>query len=108
MNDIQNEATSRHQFEQTISSSPYELSIRRLPDNPVKYAWPGQYTDIDVERSFQFWKHSEERFTQSVACAIVDGKCILFSSNESLGKWLSENAHAGHQLVYMINSVQVV
>jgi len=49
------EESLRRQFEEWISSPPYEESVKRLAD---KSAWPGQYGDINVQRAFEAWMES--------------------------------------------------
>ncbi len=41
--------SERERFEAIVSSSPYEKSIRRWPDDATTHAWPGSYRDLDVD-----------------------------------------------------------
>ena len=48
----------REEFEAWISSPPYEKRTKRYPDDPVKYAWPGNYLDVNVELAWQAWQQA--------------------------------------------------
>jgi hypothetical protein len=45
----------RDRFEQWISSPPYERSIARYPDDPSRYAWPGNYKEIEIDLAWNSW-----------------------------------------------------
>ena len=48
----------REEFEAWISSPPYEKQTKRYSDDPVKYAWPGNYLDVNVELAWQAWQQA--------------------------------------------------
>lgn len=54
---------SRTQFEQWVSAPPYEHETLRYPNDPVNYAWPGQYKDITVELAWEAWKEAKRTLT---------------------------------------------
>jgi len=53
--------TNREKFEATISASPYEKSVARWPDLPVKFAWPGGYKDLVVDLAWHMWQASRKQ-----------------------------------------------
>lgn len=57
------EDRSRLQFEQWVSSPPYEYETLRYPNDPARQAWPGQYKSITVQLAWDSWR--EARKTQS-------------------------------------------
>jgi hypothetical protein len=50
----------REAFESWIVSFPYEMSIDRFPNNPERYAWPGNYVRIDVQLAWAAWQAASE------------------------------------------------
>jgi len=46
----------REDFERLISSSPFEKSIERFPNEPDNFAWPGSYRDISVNLAWEFFQ----------------------------------------------------
>ena len=54
----------RTAFEVWVTSSPYEESSERYPNDPTKYGWPGNYKDIRVDMCWQAWKS---------ACELIQG-----------------------------------
>lgn len=42
-------------FEAFISGPPFEREVSRYPQDDERYAWPGCYTDIDVDLAWQAW-----------------------------------------------------
>lgn len=55
---MQDEAASRADFEAFISAPPYEYEIERIPDDPEKFAWPGNYRDLWVHLAWQTWQEA--------------------------------------------------
>ena len=51
---------SQEAFEKWITASPYELSVRRFPQDAAKYAWPGSYEDIRVQLAWDAWQKAVE------------------------------------------------
>lgn len=45
----------RARFEAFIAGPPFERDVRRFPDDPERYAWPGSYRDINVDLAWQAW-----------------------------------------------------
>lgn len=45
----------RVRFEAFMSAPPFEREIARWPDDPVRYAWPGQYRDLAVQLAWEAW-----------------------------------------------------
>jgi len=50
--------TDREAFEAAISCPPYERNIRRYPEEPERYAWPGNYRDISVDLAWCMWQEA--------------------------------------------------
>ena len=50
--------TEREKFEAAISRSPFELSVERWPDDPVKHAWPGSYKFGGVALAWEMWQEA--------------------------------------------------
>ena len=48
----------RADFENWISSPPYEKDIRRFPNDEKHFAWPRQYRDIVVQLAWEAWQES--------------------------------------------------
>ena len=48
----------RQQFEKWITSAPFEKSIARFPDDETRFAWPGNYRELDVELAWQAWQEA--------------------------------------------------
>lgn len=48
-------AAERARFEAAISSSPYERNVSRFPEDPDRFAWPGNYRDITVDLAWNMW-----------------------------------------------------
>lgn len=65
---------SREQFEAEISTSPYERSVARWPDLPVKYAWPGGYKDLSVDLAWCMWQAARKHALQQAYDAMFDIK----------------------------------
>ena len=51
---------SRLEFEEFITSSPFERCIDRFPDNH-KSSWPGSYKDLSVELAWESWQASQSK-----------------------------------------------
>ncbi len=60
----------RKQFEEWISSPPYEREIARWPNDSRKHAWPGQYEDIAVQLAWEAWQESVNRMAWHTKPAI--------------------------------------
>ena len=58
------EKESRKQFEAWVSSSPYDESIERYPNDTTKYGWPGSYKDIRVDMCWQAWQEARNNKRQ--------------------------------------------
>lgn len=54
------EQNLRDEFEKWISGPPFERSIERWPDDPAKYAWPGNYKSMAVDLAWHAWHDSRE------------------------------------------------
>lgn len=61
MADGETQSEVRRQFEAWVSAAPFERSIERFADNPVRHAWPGAYRDITVDLAWQAWLESAAR-----------------------------------------------
>lgn len=55
----------RTEFEEWITSPPYELSITKYPDDPSKAAWPKCYRDIKVQIAWDAWQERGARYAGS-------------------------------------------
>lgn len=67
----------RATFEEIISASPYEKDIERFPNDDVRYSWPGNYRDINVQLAW------------NVVCDVVA------SGNELVGYPLPDSLYPG-------------
>lgn len=47
---------SRKEFEAWISQPPFEQSVGRWPDDPIKFAWPGNYKIWHVQLAWEAWQ----------------------------------------------------
>lgn len=54
---------SRRAFEEWVAGPPFELSTERIPDDPVSYAFPGTYKDINVDLAWHAWQEARKRET---------------------------------------------
>ena len=79
------ESDSRAQFEKWISSPPYELTTKRLPESS---AWPGQYNDINVQRAWEAWKQCDSRYQSCVAVSTMESVCHVFRTEEDFRQWI--------------------
>lgn len=43
---------SREKFEKIVSSPPFELCTERWPNDPAKYAWPGNYKHYNLQLAY--------------------------------------------------------
>ena len=50
----------REEFEKWISSPPFERSVDRYPEDAEKFAWPGNYKDLDVDLAWFTWQAAIE------------------------------------------------
>jgi hypothetical protein len=50
----------RKQFESWITSPPFEKDISRFLNDPIKYAWPGNYRDLEVELAWEAWQEASK------------------------------------------------
>lgn len=48
----------RERFEGWISSPPFEKSTERYPENDNSQAWPGMYTNYDVQLAWEAWREA--------------------------------------------------
>lgn len=48
----------RETFERWISSPPYERLLGKVPKDEARYAWPGQYVDIEVQLAWEAWQEA--------------------------------------------------
>lgn len=53
--------TDREEFEAWISAPPFERDPRRNPDDPVKYGWPGNYREQDIDLAWCAWEDGREK-----------------------------------------------
>lgn len=51
----------RKRFEAWISSSPYELSVDRYENDPIRHVWPGSYKRLDVDLAWFAWQAALEK-----------------------------------------------
>jgi len=59
---------SRLEFEEFITSSPFEKCIDRFPDSH-KSSWPGSYKDLSVELAWETWQASRQLLNSAeIAC----------------------------------------
>lgn len=77
--------TDRERFESIISASPYEKSVARWPNLPVKFAWPGGYKDLNVDLAWHMWQASRKQ-------ALEEALEELQSQSANGGRWLSTDA----------------
>lgn len=52
-----NEYAVRAAFEDYITAPPFEDSIERFCDDPIKSAWPGNYKNYHVQLAWDAWKN---------------------------------------------------
>jgi hypothetical protein len=57
------EAKSREKFEAWISAPPTELSIERNSEDEEVSAWPGQYSDYQVQLAWEAWEECRNLIT---------------------------------------------
>jgi hypothetical protein len=50
------EAQERIAFEAEIGGPPFEKSVDRYPDDHQRFAWPGNYRDIEVDLAWNIWR----------------------------------------------------
>lgn len=66
----------RAEFEAHISGPPFERDTSRFPNDERRYAWPGNYRDINVDLAWQAWQTAWNRRPASAlraaAQAVVD------------------------------------
>ena len=55
---------TREQFEAFISAPPFEMPIERFDD---RCAWPGGYTELEVDLAWQAWKASHDAALERAA-----------------------------------------
>lgn len=89
------ETDSRAQFEKWISSLPYEMSTKIMPEIST---WPGQYRDINVQCAWQAWQASERRYQSCVAVSTLNSVCHVFRTAEDFRQWVT--AHRAAQSAY--------
>lgn len=54
----------REEFEQWITTSPYERCVDRYPDDASKYAWPNCYIDYYVHLAWDAWQEAHSRYSK--------------------------------------------
>jgi hypothetical protein len=54
----------RDEFEDWIISEPFCESIERIPDDPEKFAWAGQYYSMRTQCCWVAWKEAWVRGSQ--------------------------------------------
>jgi hypothetical protein len=54
----------REEFEAWISSEPFYESIERIPDDPEKFAWAGQYYSMMTQSCWMAWREAWVRGSQ--------------------------------------------
>ena len=54
------DATSRQSFEAWISAPPYDHEVLRYPEDDTRFAWPGQYRSIAVQRAWEAWQEARK------------------------------------------------
>jgi len=64
---------TREAFEAFISAPPFEMPIERFDD---RSAWPGSYTELEVDLAWQAWKAAtaSERERAAVACEAIENE----------------------------------
>lgn len=55
---------TREQFEAFISAPPFEMPIERFDD---RSAWPGSYTELEVDLAWQAWKAATDAALERAA-----------------------------------------
>lgn len=63
--------SDREEFERMVSGPPYEKDISRWPDDSAKYAWFGQYKELDVQLAWEFFENARNR--DPAVAVVCDG-----------------------------------
>ncbi len=58
--------SQREAFETFISAPPFGMDVDRWPDNAA-HAWPGQYHNISLERSWECWQEASRQMREAAA-----------------------------------------
>ena len=61
--------TTREDFEAFISAPPFEMPIERFDD---RSAWPGSYTELEVDLAWQAWQAATDAATETVHAVMLD------------------------------------
>ena len=61
--------TTREAFEAFISAPPFEMPIERFDD---RSAWPGSYTELEVDLAWQAWQAATDAATETVHVVMMD------------------------------------
>ena len=73
--------SSRDEFEEIFSASPYGYSVERFSEDA---AWPGQYIEPDTALAWHAWKASREQMKQE--CIAVLARYAESFANAPLGQ----------------------
>lgn len=60
---------TREAFEAFISAPPFEMPIERFDD---RSAWPGGYTELEVDLAWQAWQAATDAATETVHAVMLD------------------------------------
>ena len=60
---------TRESFEAFISAPPFEMPIERFDD---RSAWPGSYTELEVDLAWQAWQAATDAATETVHVVMMD------------------------------------
>jgi len=83
---------TREAFEALISAPPFEMPIERFDD---RCAWPGGYTELEVDLAWQAWKASHDAALERAAVAC-----------ESLGMTTSGIYERNHECAAAIRALK--
>jgi len=73
---------TREAFEAFISAPPFEMPIERFDD---RCAWPGGYTELEVDLAWQAWKASHDAALERAAevCVDISAHQLTFQQRKS-------------------------
>jgi hypothetical protein len=73
------DAPERKEFESFFSGLPFEMDVRRFPDDETVYGWPGQYVDVRTQLAWESWNRradlarlSDDLVSEMRLCADYD------------------------------------
>lgn len=87
--------SEQEKFEAWIKSTPFEHDVARYPNQPTRFAWPGQYKDLAVQLAWCAWQEAvkpTESEKEEAAMREAFSKANLTEPLhlEKFGVWISD------------------